>query len=207
MEQNNIIHEQERLIELSLAPKNYDGAENTSFTPQQVKASSLKDVFTSNNYSQIIWATGYRLKENFRGAKGFCLDIDGGMKISEAEDILRAQDLNYVLITTRSHSESNPRFRIFVPFTHNIHSLLRYQAAAHKLDELFGGKCDPAVFDGARFLFGSPADAYYSDCWTGHDFDVSGIKCHLFKGCIEEIFVQGKMFGQSSYEFLECIGR
>ena len=163
----------ERSIELSLAPKNYDGAENTSFTPQQVKASSLKDVFTAYNYSQIIWAKDYRLKDNFSGAKGFCLDIDGGMKISEAEDILKARDLNYALITTRSHSESNPRFRIFVPFTHNIHSLLRYQAAAHKLDELFGGKCDPAVFDGARFLFGSPEDAYFSSNWTGHDFDVS----------------------------------
>jgi hypothetical protein len=163
----------DRLIELSLGPLNYNEKENVNFTVTSVKAFLLSEVFTSNNYSPIIWAHNYRNQSNFQSAKGFCLDIDKDLTIKDAESILQKENLNYALITTKSHTVENNRFRIFIPFSHKVHTLSNYQAAAHKVDELFGSKCDPNVFDGARFLFGSPKNAYYSSYWNGKDFDVS----------------------------------
>jgi hypothetical protein len=162
-----------REIEISISPLNYDPDRNVSFTPTFVKVSSLRDVFTNHNYSPIKWADNYREQIAFRSAAGFCIDIDHGQSIQEAEAKLREAHLNYALITTKSHSEVEHRFHIFIPFNYTLHSLLHYQATAHKLAELLGNKCDPIVFDGARFLFGSPTNAYFSSNWNGNDFDVS----------------------------------
>lgn len=161
----------DRLIELSLGPLNYDGKANANFTVSSQKISSLKEIFTSHNYSPITWSYGKRKKKNFIKASAFCLDFDKGMTIEEAEKILNANDLNYALVTTRSHRTEAHRFRVLVPFARYVVNVAQYLSTAHGIDHLFGDKCDKAVFDAARFYFASPKDAYYSECWDGKDFE------------------------------------
>ena len=162
----------ERLVKLSLHSLDYTG-KAVNYIPTDIKASSLEEIFKSQNYSPIVWANHYRTLANFRTAYGFCVDIDGTMTIEDAESILKKKNLNYALVTTRSHTPESHHFRIFIPFSQRIFTYFKYLEAAKKVDKLFNNTCDESVFDGARQLFGSPEDAYYSACWTGHDFDVS----------------------------------
>lgn len=175
MKQSQSTTNKERKIELSLAPLNYNADENVNFNSKYVDTTYLREIFTSNNYSAIIWKDGYRLAENFISAAGFFPDIDHNMSVEKAEEILSTKNLNYALITTKSHTLAEDRFRLFIPFSHKLFTLDRYQQAAYSINDLFEGKIDPKVFDGARFLFGSPDEAYYSQNWNGKDFDVKGI--------------------------------
>ncbi len=163
---------QERSIELSLAPKEYSG-KATHYVPTEVSVSSLEETLKSHNYSPVHWTGNYRLAKNFKKAVGFCIDIDGTMKIAEAESILQQNNLNYALVTTRSHRDESHRFRVLVPFNTPLYVYDAYVKAAKQLAKLFNGACDEAVFDGARQFYGSPDDAYYSSNWTGQDYDVS----------------------------------
>ena len=162
----------ERVIELSLAPKEYSG-KATHYVPTVVCVSSLEKTFKSHNYSPIHWADNYRLGDNFIKAVGFCQDIDNDMTIEDALAKLRQHNLNFALISTKSHSAEKHRFRILIPFNRFILSYESYKRAAKALDKIFGTKCDPKVFDGARQLYGSPEDAVYQENWSGTDFDVT----------------------------------
>jgi hypothetical protein len=166
------ITNQERFVELSLAKKEYSGSA-TKYVPAPIHVSSLEATFKSNNYSPIVWRDHYRKSDNFSYATGFCLDIDNGMTIDAAEAILKDKNLNYALITTRSHTSSAHRFRILIPFNKKLYTYTRYNVAAVSIDKVFGFVCDKRVFDGGRQLYGSPDDACYSACWTGNDFDVT----------------------------------
>jgi hypothetical protein len=95
------------------------------------------------------------------------------MPIEEALIILKQYNLNFALVTTRSHKSDKHRFRILIPFNQYLLSYESYKRAAKALDKLFGTKCDKKVFDGARQLYGSPDDAVYYENWTGVDFDVT----------------------------------
>jgi hypothetical protein len=95
------------------------------------------------------------------------------MTIEDAESILKKNNLNYALVTTRSHTPDEYQFHIFILFSQRILIYLKYQKAVHKLDKLFNSKCDDSVFDGARIMYGSPDSAHFSSCWTRDDFDVS----------------------------------
>ncbi|MDP1675312.1 MAG: DUF5906 domain-containing protein [Bacteroidota bacterium] len=162
----------ERLIKLSLHPIDYSGTA-TDYQPNDVNVNELQNVLTSHNYSPIIWLHNHRKKENFSFATGFCLDIDKGMTISEAESILLKNNLNYALVTTKSHKSDAHRFRVLIPFSRKLLTFHQYELAALSIDKLFNSKCDDAVFDGARQLYGSPTGAYYKECWTGNDYDVT----------------------------------
>ena len=172
MQLTNTTQQPERLIELSLAKKEYSGTA-TNYLPTAVSVSSLEEILTSHNYSPIIWNQNYRLSANFAYAVGFCMDIDNGMTIEDAEVILNHNNLNFVLITTKSHNADAHRFRVFIPFNKNINTFAQYLTAAHAINGLLGSKCDPKVFDGARQLYGSPVGSYFNSCWTGNDFDVT----------------------------------
>jgi Family of unknown function (DUF5906) len=162
----------ERLVKLSLHPLDYNGTA-AGYIPTDIKVSSLEEIFKSRNYSPIVWANHYRNLANFRIAYGFCVDIDGTMTIEDAESILKNNNLNYALVTSRSHTPDEHHFHIFIPFSQRILTYLKYQDASQKIDKLFNSKCDDSVFDGARIMYGSPENAYFSSCWTRQDFDVS----------------------------------
>ena len=95
-------------IELSLGSTNLYGDE-TLYTPSVQKTADLQQVFTSHNYSPIIWDKNYRLSANFLYATGFCVDNDSGITIEQAIAKLDQLKINYALITTRSHREDSHR--------------------------------------------------------------------------------------------------
>jgi hypothetical protein len=162
----------ERQIELSLAPKEYSGTA-THYVPTLVLVSSLEKTLKSHNYSPIHWADNYRSAKNFCKAVGFCLDIDGTMIIEDALAKLSQLNLNFALVTTKSHSELSHRFRVLIPFNRSLLTYENYKKAATALDVTFGSICDLKVFDGARQLYGSPDEALYYENWSGVDFDVT----------------------------------
>jgi len=158
-------------IELSLGRINLNGDE-TLYTPSVQKTADLQRVFTSHNYSPIIWDKNSRLSDNFLHATGFCVDNDHGLTIEQARGKLKNLNLNYALITTKSHTPGAHRFRIFIPFNRKVHSLTDYSRIVNKLTSNHFPTSDPKVKDGARQLFASPKDAQFEACWTGHDYDV-----------------------------------
>jgi hypothetical protein len=170
MEKNTCTTSRERIIELSIGPVDYTGP-STRYTSSLQKTADLLRVFTSYNYSPIIWADNYRCKDNFRSAFGFCPDSDHGLTIDDALHILKAKGLNYALISTRSHTPENHRFRIFLPFSRRVLNSTDYTRIARQiLNELFP-LTDPSVIDGARQYFASPSNAVYHSNWSGNDYD------------------------------------
>lgn len=169
---NNSIHNSERVIELSLAPKDYSGT-TVKYIPTRIGINSLEQTVKTHNYSPIHWAGNYRKTDNFIKAVGFCLDYDGTMTIPDALAKLRVLNLNYFLVTTRSHTDDEHHFRVFVPFNRFALSYESYNRAAEALDKLLGTKCDSKVFDAARQLFGSKPDSEVHSYWNGQDFDLT----------------------------------
>jgi hypothetical protein len=162
---------QERSIELSVGARNLNGNE-THYDLQQINTSSLERVFTSNNYSPIIWENSYRSEENFLYATGFCIDNDEGLTVEQALEKLKAHNWNYALITTRSHAKEAHRFRVFILFNRKVHSLADYKRITGEFVQKYWPTNDPQVRDGARQLFASPAGAEFHCYWDGIDYDV-----------------------------------
>ena len=157
-------------IVLSVKDKNLDPAQNTQFLTASFATSQLKDVFTSKNYSAISWR-GSRTNSNFDFATGFIPDFDHNLTIQDAEARLKKVNLNYALITSKSHTASAHRFHIFLPFKRIIRTTQDYQRVVNEIKTSAFPELDPAAMDPARYLFGSPTNATYSDNWNGTDYD------------------------------------
>ena len=160
-------------IELSLGRVNLNGDE-TLYTPSVQNTADLQRLFTSHNYSPIVWDKQYRAEINFLRASGFCADQDHGLTLEQALAKLKGLNLNYALITTKSHTPAAHRFRILIPFNRRVLSLTDYTRIVNKLTTDHFPTNDPMVKDGARQLFASPKDAHYEAFWAGHDYDVDG---------------------------------
>ena len=162
-------------IELSLGKINLNGDE-TLYTPSLQKTADLQHVFTSHNYSPIIWDKNYRDSDNFLYATGFCVDNDDGITIEQAIAKLDLLRINYALITTRSHREDAHRFRILIPFNRRVLSLTDYKRIVTEIRDKHFPSSDPKVLDGARQLYASPPVARYYSRWSRIDYDVdSGV--------------------------------
>jgi hypothetical protein len=160
---------QRSLITLSVKDSTLDPAQNTKFTTSSISVSNLKSVLSSHNYSPIIWRS-HRSSDDFSFATAAPLDFDHGFTIQEAEDILKSNNLNYALITSKSHTDSAHRFHVIIPFTRKVYSPEDYNRIIGNLKKLFP-KMDPNAMDAARYFFHSPATAHYSDRWDGVDYD------------------------------------
>ena len=113
----------ERKLLLSEKEKTYEGHDNEYLNRREVPVSELKTLFTTRNFSGIIFREGAkRLSENFEFATGMLVDHDdGSLKVDDAVAILRELNLNYALVTSRKHNSQNHRFHIFIPFTRPVH--------------------------------------------------------------------------------------
>jgi len=158
-------------IILSVKEKDYDEAQNTKFSISSVRTSDLKKLFIEKNYSPIIWQ-GSRLKANFLYASGFVIDIDTGLTIQKAKTILKKQNLNYALVSSKSHTAAAHRFHLLIPFSRKIYTIKNFESVVGIIKAKLFPDCDPAVLDGARFIYGSPDNAEFSDNWSGVDYDV-----------------------------------
>ena len=159
-------------ITLSVKDKTYHGNDNVIFTAEEISYKDLPKVLTSHNYSPIIWKEGKRESSNFDYATGFVVDIDSGMTIEEAEQLLQSKKLNYILITSKSHSTEKNKFHILLPFNRKIKTLNNYQTTVSGIINDLFPKSDQRVTDGGRFIFGSPEDAYCSSRFESGSADI-----------------------------------
>lgn len=157
-------------ISLSIKDKNLDPAQNTKFITSSFDVTSLQKVFTSHNYSAIIFRGGRKV-EHFSYATCVMLDIDTGMTIQDAEAILDRRNINRAIITSKSHTPAKHKFRIIIPLTRKIYTAENYAEVVRDLKTLMFPSVDPNAMDAARFFFHSPETAYYSYKWNGEDYD------------------------------------
>lgn len=158
------------ILTLSVKDKNLNPALNTKFITSSFDVTNLQQVFTTHNYSAIIFR-GHRDEEHFDYATSVMLDIDTGMTIQEAESILDQNNLNRAIVTSKSHTDTAHRFRIIIPTSRRIHSVENYREAVRDLKTAMFPSVDPNAMDAARFFFSSPSTAYYSCKWNGTDYD------------------------------------
>jgi hypothetical protein len=157
-------------IALSTKDKNYDPKQNTNFTTSSYNVNSIQSVFTSKNYSPIIWRS-HRAIDNFSYATAAPLDFDNGTTIQDAEAILAKRNLNYALITSRSHKPEAHRFHIVIPFKRKIYTPEDLNRIILELRKNVFPTIDTNAMDAARFFYHSPDTAYYSSNWNREDYD------------------------------------
>ncbi|MHC1737753.1 MAG: DUF5906 domain-containing protein [Ignavibacteriaceae bacterium] len=160
-------------IDLSLKDKNIKGELNANF--KEIKAvnyTDLENTLKTCNYSTIQWKENNRKEDNFISASGFVIDIDDGMTIEEAKNVLTTHNLNYALITSKSHSDGLHKFHILLPFSRKIYTVENYKAVVERIKlELFPA-LDSSTMDAARFMYGSPDSATFLDHFNGKSFRV-----------------------------------
>ena len=103
-------------VKLSLAPKTLDASKSVKFRSETVEFENLEKTLKSQNYSLINWkidedlkgqvCNRYRKADYFESSSGIVIDIDSGLKIDAAADRLKKLGLNYIIITSKSHSTS-----------------------------------------------------------------------------------------------------
>jgi predicted transcriptional regulator len=157
-------------LTLSVKDKNLNPTQNTKFTTSSFDVTALQSVFSSKNYSSIIWRN-CRLISEYSYATAAPLDFDNGLTIQDAEAILAKHNLNYALITSKSHTHQDHRFRVIIPFKRKIYSPENYKRVIQELRDTLFPAMDPNAMDAARFFFHSPDTAYYSCRWDGQDYD------------------------------------
>ena len=157
--------------ELSVAPKNYNGSSNVNFKSIEVPCSELKEKLISSNYSTIHWS-GNRLSDNFKKATGFMIDVDCGLKIEAAVKRLKRNNLNFALITSRSHSQENHKYHIIIPSQYPIFSVDAYCPIEREIIKKVFPESDHSVKDAARYFFGSREDAEFQIDTSGMDYPI-----------------------------------
>ena len=160
-------------IELSVKDKNLNGNQNPTFKEvKAVRFDELEDIFKTCNYSSIQWKGNYRTEDNFISASGFIVDIDNGLTIQEAESVLNQHNLNYALVTSKSHSDALHKFHVLLPSSRKVYTVENYKAVATRIkDELFPA-LDTNTMDAARFMYGSNITSNYSSSFIGKNFAV-----------------------------------
>lgn len=158
-------------IIISKKSKNDIGSQNKVFETVVVKIKDLPYIVTQYNYSLINWIGGQRNGDNFKSASGFIVDIDEGLTIDEAQQRLDSQNLNYIIIPSRSHTAEAHKFHILLFFSHPIYASNAYEGVADKIKEDLFPELDTNTLDGARFAYGSPKNFPSINCFTGENYN------------------------------------
>jgi len=125
------------------------------FLPQIVEVKTdeeLIEVICNNAWSPSIF-TEHRSQANFISTDFMVLDIDEGMRIDEAEQVVHSLDICCLALPSTSHTEENHRFRLVFPLSKTISSKDTFEATMSKLAQHF--PADPScIGDSGRFFFG-----------------------------------------------------
>lgn len=94
----------------------------------------LCDTVCNTTWSPIHWADGRRSSQNFLGSWFVVYDIDEGMSLEEAIEVIKTQQLWAVVGTTRSHQKEKhgkvaDRFRVVLRLSEYVHDWDQYRAA------------------------------------------------------------------------------
>ena len=101
------------------------------------------------DWSPIIFYDGKRKEANFSSCNMLALDFDSGKKIVDVIDEI--EGYQYVIGTTKSHSEKKNKFRLLIPFAGKFTSLFDYKFVMKYMTRKYGS--DNACVDGARSYF------------------------------------------------------
>lgn len=127
----------------------------------------LFDVLNCQDTGEIIaWSCsvfkdGKRTADNFICCDYLALDIDAGMSMTQAIEIVNKHKLGCVIAPSLSHKiKEGDRFRIVFPLASRITDKDKYAYNLNILSQMFLGKNDPSCKDTARLWFGSRYIAY-----------------------------------------------
>jgi len=160
-----------RSFQLSISKKRTTDVSDTEainhFKVTTTSITELLAIVTQYNYSMIHWKSDptlgspynrYRKGENFESASGVMIDVDNGLSIDDAVQKLQDQNLNYGLVTSKSHTASHPKYHILLPFDKPLSSKELYESVATTIVGQMFPESDQVVTDAARFFFGSPEE-------------------------------------------------
>lgn len=95
----------------------------------------------------------YRRMDDFISTDIIAFDIDDGMDIGEAEQVVNKLGLTALCLPSPSHKEEHHKFRLLFPLSRTIYDMQEFYSTYAKLAENF--PVDPQCKDSCRFYFGS----------------------------------------------------
>lgn len=128
------------------------------FTPTKIDSiDKLKSIVLTKNYSFGYFLNNERRKENFVTASAIGIDIDGGMSLSEAKEVVK--DFKHIIATTRNHQKEKngiitDRFRIILFLSKEVKSAKDFEATWHDIAKVLPA-ADKACKDSSRFFYPS----------------------------------------------------
>lgn len=118
---------------------------------------ALVNLVTTYAWSPFLFDNNKRLASNFISTDLLVYDIDDGLTIDKASQIVEDAKLCALILPSTSHTLEHHRFRIILPLARTITSPSVYQETWRKHSELFG--CvDEQAKDMGRFYFGCRDD-------------------------------------------------
>lgn len=131
---------------------------SSPYMPEVVNFSNeeeLIDLITEYAWSPMVFET-YRRESDFMKTDLIAFDIDDGMTIDEAEEVVESLELAALCMPSTSHSDEHHKFRLIFPLSRSIHDIDEYKETYMKLAEFF--PVDPQCKDACRFYYGSTMD-------------------------------------------------
>jgi hypothetical protein len=121
----------------------------------------LIELITKNAWSPMVFET-YRREADFLKTDLIAFDIDDGMTIEEAEEVVEKLELSALCMPSVSHTRDHHKFRLIFPLSKTIRDMDEYKETYMKLAEFF--PVDPQCKDGCRFYYGSTdKDGFWLD--------------------------------------------
>lgn len=138
---------EEKASEARFASKPYK-PETREFSTED----ELIELVCNHIWSPFIF-TEFRRESDFISTDLIAFDIDSGMTISEAENVVNKLGITALCLPSTSHAEDAHRFRLIFPLSRTIRNSEDYRVTYSKLAENF--PVDPACKDLSRFYYGS----------------------------------------------------
>lgn len=126
----------------------------------------LFSLVTSYAWSPFIFSNNKRLASNFIETSFLVYDIDEGMSIEKASQIVELNKLCALILPSTSHTPEHHKFRIILPLSQTVSSVSVYEETWMKGSEIFG-VVDIQCKDLARFFFSCRDDDGF---WIEGDF-------------------------------------
>jgi hypothetical protein len=117
----------------------------------------VEAIILRGNWSTGLLTNGHRHSLNFVGADWMAFDVDGGLSLSSAQDIMRTSGLAHVIGTTASHQKAKgdkppaDRYRIVVRLATRIIDPAVWRATYDGLAARLGLPADPQARDAVRY--------------------------------------------------------
>jgi hypothetical protein len=136
------------------------------------------------------------------------LDIDQGMTIDSARDVLKSLGLAYVLYTTFSHTSEKQKFRIVLPLSRPIgkNEADLYDAIWLTLNKHFDGKLDASCCDMARLFYIASKSPQSTSAFSEVNLSGNWIEVEKFESVAKEIMLEREAARQRRADIRRTFG-